>query len=58
MAVTFEIRVCDLLTEFLANALILLGALKAAGAVTTGPLQTFLNGRHHFLIFIQPNSHL
>ena len=36
MAVTLEIGVCDLLTELLADALILLGTLQAAGTVTAG----------------------
>ena len=57
MAVTLEIRIRDLLPEFLADALIFLGALKTAGAIATGALQALLDGGHHFLILIQTNSH-
>ena len=57
MAITLEIGVCDLLPEFLANALILLGTLEAARAIATGTLQAFLDGLNHFCIFIQSDSH-
>ena len=57
MAIAFEIGICDLLTEFLADALILLGALKSAGAIAAGTLQAFPNRGNHFLIFIQTHSH-
>ena len=58
MAIALIGRICDLFPEFLADALIVLAALQTAGAVTAGTLQTFLNGLYHFLIFIQPNSHI
>ena len=57
MAVTLEIRIRDLLPEFLTDAFILFAPLKAARAITTGTLQTFLDGLDHFLILIEPNSH-
>ena len=57
MAVTFKIRICDLLPEFLADALILFRTLKSAGAVTAGALQAFLDGGNHFFVFVEPNSH-
>ena len=58
MAVTLEIGVGDLLSEFLADALIVLTALHAAGAIAAGPLEPFSHGLYHFLIFVQPNCHM
>jgi hypothetical protein len=52
MAVTLELRVFDLLAEFLADALILLCPLQSAGAVPACPFQAFPDRFHHFLIFI------
>ena len=57
MAITLEIWVCDLLPEFLANALILLGTLEAAGAIATGTLQAVLYGLDDFRIFVQSDCH-
>ena len=57
MAVTLEIGICDLLPEFLANALILLGTLQAARAITTGTLQAVFHGLYHFCIFIESDCH-
>ena len=57
MAVALEIGVCDLLTEFFTNALILLGALQAAGAIATGTLQAILDHLHDFFIFVKLNCH-
>ena len=57
MAVALEVRVCDLLTEFLADALVILRAFQTAGAITAGALQTFPDSLYHLLILIQPNSH-
>ena len=57
MAITLEIGVGHLLPEFLANALIFLGSLQAAGAVATGALQTFLDHLDHFLVIVQTYSH-
>ena len=57
MAVTLEVRIRDLFPEFLAYALIFLGALQAAGTVTAGAHQAFLDGSNHFLILVEPNSH-
>ena len=58
MAVALKVRIRDLLPEFLADALVLLGALQAAGAVSAGALESLFDGGHHFLIVIQPNSHM
>ena len=57
MAVAFVLRIGDLIPEFLANALIILGPFQAAGAVSTGALETLPNGLDHLLIFVKPNSH-
>ena len=57
MAVAFKIGIRDLLPEFLANALVFLGTLKAARAVTTGTLQAFLYGLYYFCIFVESDSH-
>ena len=52
MAETLEIRVGHLLPELLADALVLLGPLQAAGAVSAGALQTLLYRGYNFFIFI------
>ena len=52
MAKTLKVGVNNLLTEFLADALILLGALETAGAIAAGALQTLPDGSDNFLIFI------
>ena len=57
MTVTLEIRVRDLLPEFLADALILLTAFQATGAIPAGPLQTVLHHLDDFLILIQSDCH-
>ena len=57
MAETLKIGVFHLLPEFLADALVLLGPLQAAGTVSAGALQTLADHRHHFLVIIQTNSH-
>ena len=57
MAITLEIGVCDLLPEFLADALVFLATLQTAGAVTAGALQALFDHLNHFLIFVQPYSH-
>ena len=57
MAVAREIGVCDLLPEFLADALIFLGALQTAGAVAAGALQAVLHHLDDLLILVQPYSH-
>ena len=57
MTVSFEIRIRDLLPEFLANALVLFGTLETAGAIATGALKTILYGFDYFRIFIESDSH-
>jgi hypothetical protein len=52
VTISLKIRVCDLLPEFLADALIFLCPLQAAGAITTGSLQALPDGLYHFLILI------
>ena len=57
MTETLEIGVFHLLPELLADALVFLGPLQAAGAVSAGALQTLPDHSHHFLVIVQPNSH-
>jgi hypothetical protein len=53
MAISLEIGVGDLLTEFLADALIVLGALEATGAVTALGFKTFFDGLYYFFVFVE-----
>jgi hypothetical protein len=53
MAISLEIGVGDLITEFLADALIILGALKTAGAVTALGFKTFFDGLYYFFVFVE-----
>jgi hypothetical protein len=57
MTVTFEIRIRNLVAEFLAHALVVFDAFQSAWAITTGFFQTFLDRIHDFLIFIKSNFH-
>ena len=57
MAVAGEIGVFHLLPEFLADALVVLGAFQTAGAIAAGALQAVPDGLNHFFIFIEPNCH-
>ena len=57
MAETLKIGIFHLLTEFLADALVLLRPLQAAGAVSAGALQTLADHGHHFLVIVQSNCH-
>ena len=52
MAIALEIWVGDLLTKFLADALIILCPFQAAGAITAGALQSFPDSLDHFLILV------
>ena len=53
MAIALKIWIGDLLFEFLADALVFLGPLQAAGAVATGALQALPDGPDHFLVIIE-----
>ena len=57
MAIALEIRVGDLLPEFLADALIVLRPLQPAGAVASRAFQTFPDGFYQFLVVVEPNRH-
>ncbi len=57
MTVAFKRRIRDLLPKLLADALIVLGMLQSAGAITAGAFQSLPNRLYHFLIFIQMYSH-
>ncbi len=53
MAETFKIRICYLLSELTANALIILCALNTARAVSACTLKPFLNSFYDFPVRIQ-----
>ena len=57
MTVSLKFRVCDLLAEFLADALILFCSLQTARAVTAGTPQAFFDGSNDLLIVIQSHCH-
>ena len=57
MTVSFEVGIVDLVPEFLADALVFLRPLQAAGAVSAGTLQALPDHANHFLIVIQSDSH-
>ena len=57
MTVAFEVGICHLLTEFFTDTLIVFTALKTAGTVTAGALQTIANSLYHFFIIVQSNCH-
>ena len=57
MTVSLVIGIRNLLPEFLADALIILGAFQTAGAIAAGALQAVPDGLNHFFIFIEPNCH-
>ena len=58
MAVPFVVRICDLLPKFLADALILLCPLQAAGAIASGAFQSIPDHLYHLFVFIEPNCHI
>ena len=53
MAVALKIFVCYLTAKFLAYALVLIGTLRTAGAVSAGSAQPLLYSTHHILVFVQ-----
>ena len=57
VAVSFKIRILDLIPEFFAHAPVFFGPLQTAGAEPTGSFQSFTDGFHDFRILIQPYSH-
>lgn len=52
MAKALKIRIGDLLAEFLANALVIFGALSAARTISARPFKPFANGSHYFFVGI------
>ena len=52
VAVALELRVCDLLAELLADALVFLRSLQPAGAEASGAGQTLFDGGDHLFIFV------
>ena len=57
MAVAGKVRIGHLLTEFLADALVLFRSFKTAGTVTAGALQPFFYHLNHFPILIESDCH-
>ena len=57
MAVALEGGIRDLFSEFLADTLILLSPLQAAGTIASGTLQTVFYDLDHLLVIIQTHSH-
>ena len=57
MAIAFKIGIRDLLTEFLADAFIILRFLQTAGAIAALSFEPFLDLRNKLGVFIQSDSH-
>ena len=57
MAISFEVRVGHLVTELLADALVLFRALQTAWTVAAFGLEAFADHRHDFLVFVETDSH-
>jgi len=57
MAEAGELRVCNLLPEFLADALIVLSPFQATGTISSGAFQSISDHLNHFFIFVQSYSH-
>jgi hypothetical protein len=58
MAVPLEIGILDLRLEFLAHALIFLGALKTTRAVSALTLKALLHRPNDLLVGVQSNLHM
>ena len=57
MAEAFEIRIGNLITEFLAHAFCVFGLLTPAGAVAARALETLFNDFYNLGIRVERNSH-
>ena len=57
MAIPLELGIGNLIAEFLTNTLILFRPFQSARTIAASAFQSFANGIHHFLIFIEFNSH-
>ena len=53
VAITFELRICHLLTEFIANALGRVILFETAGTVSACALETLLDSLHYLGIFVK-----
>ena len=58
MAITFKIGVCNLFTEFLADAFRFLRFLQTAGTISALSFQAFLDLCDKLGIFIESDSHI
>ena len=52
MAVALEVGISNLLTKFLADALVFFGSLQAAGAIATRAFQTITNMLDDFFVIV------
>ena len=57
MTKAFKLRICNLIPEFLAHALVFLGLLTAARAVTACAPKPLLHGIHNLFIGIESYLH-
>ena len=57
VAISLKIGIGDLVTKFLAHALVVLGFLEAAGTVSAARLQTFLDSLDELGVLIQSDFH-
>ena len=53
VAISLEIGVGDLLAEFLADALIVLGTLKTAGTIAAFGFKALFDGLYYFFVFVE-----
>ena len=58
VTVSLELGICDLFTELLADALIILGHLKTARTVSASFLKSLLYCCYYFFILVKSNSRL
>lgn len=57
VAESFEVFVCDLVAEFLANTLRFGGPFQAAGAISPRALQSLFDGADDFFVGIEYDVH-
>lgn len=57
MAVALKVRICDLIPELFAHTFIFFLLLAAAGAVTSGTLEAFLDRLYDLLVGIESYLH-
>ena len=53
MTISLEIGIGDLLTEFLADTFIILGALEATGTIAALGFKALFDGLYYFFVFVK-----